>query len=75
MIPANLEKTIEEGKELTEQQLNALYVYLDMYMDAMSDDEKMFWSQLMMKLDKEFYDDTSDGPDDMQNVQGVAGSA
>jgi len=68
MIPANL-GNIEEGRELTEQELDALYLYLDMYMDTMGDEEKMFWIEILTKVDKEFYDNTSDGAERMQDVQ------
>lgn len=64
MTPANLANT--EGEiQLTEKELDALYLYLDMYMDGMSDDEKMFWMQVLSKIDKEFYDDTSDGANEL----------
>lgn len=74
MTPANLANT--EGEiQLTEKELDALYLYLDMYMDGMSDDEKMFWMQVLSKIDKEFYDDTSDGADKLQNVQSPEGGS
>lgn len=45
------------SKELTEEQLDALYIYLDMNFEDMSDDEKMMWKNLLEKLDKENYED------------------
>ena len=59
MLPTNLENI--EGRQLTEQELDALYLYLDMYMDDMSDEEKVFWTQLLEKIDPEFYDHTNTG--------------
>ena len=59
MLPTNLENI--EGRQLTEQELDALYLYLDMYMDDMSDEEKVFWTQLLEKIDPEFYDNTNTG--------------
>ena len=60
MTPANLANT--EGEiQLTEKELDALYLYLDMYMDDMRDEEKMFWIEILSRIDKEFYDDTSNG--------------
>lgn len=59
MIPVNLENI--EGRELTEEELDALYLYLDMYMDSMDDDQRIFWLQVLTRLDKGFYEDTSDG--------------
>lgn len=74
MIPTNL-GDVEEGRELTEQELQALYLYLDMYMDSMDEEQKMFWLEVLTRVDKKFYDDTSDGADDVQALQGAEGSA
>ena len=74
MLLANLEN-IENGREITEQELDALYLYLDMYVDTMSDEQKMFWLEVMKKIDKEFYDDTSNGADDVRDVQSSEGGA
>lgn len=67
MLPTNLENI--EGRQLTEQELDALYLYLDMYMDGMGDDEKLFWLQILSKVDKEFYDNTSSGTEGLHDVQ------
>jgi len=67
MLPTNLENI--EGRQLTEQELDALYLYLDMYMDGMGDDEKLFWLQILSKVDKEFYDNTSSGTVGLHDVQ------
>lgn len=50
-----------EGKELTEQELDAVYFYLSLHFDEMSEQEQDFWTELMPKLDKTFYDDTNSG--------------
>ena len=74
MLPSNL-GNIEEGKKITEQELDALYLYLDMNLDEMSDEDKTFWLELLKRLDVEFYDNTSDGADDLQDVQSPERSA
>jgi hypothetical protein len=72
MTPANLEN--KEGEiQLTEKELDALYLYLDMYMEGMSDEEKMFWIEILSRVDKEFYDDTGNGADKLQDVQSPEG--
>lgn len=63
MIPLNLEN-IEE-RQLTEKELDALYLYLDMNMDSMSDEDKMFWMEILTKMDKQFYEDSSDWSGDL----------
>jgi hypothetical protein len=45
-----------EGDKITEEQLNALYIYLSMTFDTMKHEEKMTWYQIMQKIDKEFYE-------------------
>ena len=45
-----------DGDKITEEQLNALYIYLSMTFDTMKDEEKMMWYQIMQKIDKEFYE-------------------
>jgi hypothetical protein len=47
------ENEIKEDK-ITEEQLEALYVYLSFAFDGMEKDEKLFWIDLMKQLDKEF---------------------
>lgn len=47
------ENEIKEDK-ITEEQLEALYIYLSFAFDSMEKDEKLFWIDLMKKLDKEF---------------------
>lgn len=45
-----------EGDKITEEQLNALYIYLSMTYDTMKDEEKQMWYNIMKQIDKEFYD-------------------
>lgn len=42
---------------LAEKELDALYFYLDMSLDSMNEEEKLFWLELLQKLDKDFYED------------------
>ena len=44
---------IKEEK-ITEEQLEALYIYLSFAFDTMDKEEKLFWIELMKKIDKEF---------------------
>lgn len=43
-----------EKNEITEEQLEALYIYLSLNYDSFSDEEKKFWFELMNELDQEF---------------------
>lgn len=45
-----------DGDKITEEQLNALYIYLSMTFDTMKNEEKTMWYQIMQKIDKEFYE-------------------
>jgi len=45
-----------EGDKLTEEQLDALYIYLSMTFETMKDEEKTMWYEIMQKIDKEFYE-------------------
>lgn len=45
-----------EGDKITEEQLEALYIYLSMSYDTMTKEEKGIWYEIMQKIDKEFYD-------------------
>ena len=40
--------------KITEDQLEALYIYLWLNYNNMKDDEKMVWYELMKQIDKEF---------------------
>jgi hypothetical protein len=43
-----------EGDKITEEQLEALYIYLSMTYDTMKDEEKQTWYNIMKQIDKEF---------------------
>ena len=40
--------------QITEEQLEALYIYLSLNYNNMKDEEKMVWYELMKQIDKEF---------------------
>jgi len=42
------------GDKITEEQLEALYIYLSFAFDTMDKDEQLFWIELMKNIDKEF---------------------
>jgi len=47
---------IKENK-ITEEQLEALYIYLSFAFDTMEKEEKLFWIELMKELDSEFIEE------------------
>ena len=49
-----LEEFEINGDKITEEQLNALYIYLSMTFDTMKDEEKQTWYHIMKQIDKEF---------------------
>jgi hypothetical protein len=47
----------EDNKELiTEEELQALYVYLSIQFESMNDQQKLLWIETMKSLDPEFED-------------------
>jgi hypothetical protein len=50
-----MEFEISDNK-ITEEQLQALYIYLSLNYDNMKEDEKVVWYEIMKKIDKEFND-------------------
>lgn len=48
-----MEFEITEDK-VTEEQLEALYIYLSLNYNNMNNDERLLWYELMKKIDKEF---------------------
>ena len=47
----------EENKEtLTQEEIQALYVYLSMQFEKMNDQQKLLWIETMKSLDPEFED-------------------
>lgn len=65
----------KEEVKIQEKELDYLYMYLNMYMDSMDEEEKSFWLKILFEVDEEFYDDTSDGADELQDVQGPEGGS
>lgn len=43
-----------ENRQLTEQELQGLYIYLSMQFDQMGDEQKLFWIETMKTLDPDF---------------------
>lgn len=46
-----------EGGKITDEELDALYMYLDMNYDSMSEEETDFWLEILQKIDPNFYED------------------
>ena len=40
--------------DLTEDQIQAIYIYLAMHYDEMQDSEKLYWNYIMEKIDPEY---------------------
>lgn len=47
----------EETRELTEEELDALYVYLEMNYESLTEEEKLMWIKILERVDKNFYED------------------
>ena len=47
----------EEKIEITEKELDAIYFYVEMNFEGMTEEEKEFWTKILEKIDKNFYDD------------------
>lgn len=50
----------EQTEKLTDKELQALYVYLSMQFENMSDQQKILWIETMKSLDPEFNDFEND---------------
>ena len=62
-----------EKNEITEEQLEALYIYLSLNYDSFSDEEKKFWFELMNELDQEFKQEVINyGNSQNTSTQGVS---
>jgi hypothetical protein len=44
-------------QEITEEQIDALYVLLSLNWETLTDDEKEYWKIIMEKIDKNFNDE------------------
>ena len=49
---------MEIEEKITEQQLEALYIYLSFTFDTMEKDEQLFWIDLMKEIDEEFIENS-----------------
>jgi hypothetical protein len=52
-----------ENRELTEEELDALYIYLNMYFEEMPLEQQNFWLEVLKTVDKNFYEDQDSGTD------------
>jgi hypothetical protein len=43
-----------ENEKITEEQLEALYIYLSLNYDTFTNEEKIFWFEVMKEIDNEF---------------------
>jgi hypothetical protein len=55
-IPLNY-PIMEEDIKITEEELQAVYIYLSMTYSSMSQEEKDAWYSILSKIDKDFYED------------------
>ena len=44
-------------KKLSEEELEAIYIYLDINLDSMTEEEKQMWNEVLEKFDSENYED------------------
>lgn len=44
----------EDDRKMLENNIDTLYVYLDLFMDTMSEDELQAWQEILEKLDPEY---------------------
>jgi succinate dehydrogenase flavin-adding protein (antitoxin of CptAB toxin-antitoxin module) len=54
-----MEKQGEKGEDLLKQlenNLDAIYFYVDMNLESMSEEEKIFWKNILEKVDSDFYE-------------------
>jgi hypothetical protein len=45
-----------ENVEITDQQIQAIYMYLEMHYDQMETSEKIYWNLILEKIDPEYHD-------------------
>jgi len=50
------DKEKEFQEKLTDSQLDALYFYIAMNADSMSEEESQMWKDILSKLDSKFYE-------------------
>jgi succinate dehydrogenase flavin-adding protein (antitoxin of CptAB toxin-antitoxin module) len=54
-----MEKQGEKGEDLLKQlenNLDAIYFYVDMNLESMTEEEKQFWKNILEKVDSDFYE-------------------
>lgn len=51
----NIIKDIKDN--VSETELDAIYIYLEMNYETFTEQEKIFWIELLKRIDPEFYDD------------------
>ena len=54
-----MENKGEKGEDLLKQlenNLDAIYFYIDMNLESMTEEEKIFWKNILEKVDKDFYE-------------------
>lgn len=47
----------EEKIEITEKHLDAIYMYIEMNFEEMTEEEKNIWLTILQKIDPNFYAD------------------
>jgi succinate dehydrogenase flavin-adding protein (antitoxin of CptAB toxin-antitoxin module) len=52
-----LDKLNIENRELTEQELDVIYFYLNMEYDNFTEEEKQMWYRVLSLIDKDFFED------------------
>lgn len=50
----NLEEIQIDNIEITDEQLQSLYMYLSMTFDTMDEEQQKFWNYVMEKIDPEY---------------------
>lgn len=46
-----------EGGKITENELDAIYLYLDINADSLSEEDMSFWLEILQRIDPKFYED------------------
>ena len=52
-----LEKLKVENRQLTEEELDAIYVYLNMEYDNLTEEGKQQWYEILNLIDKNFFEE------------------
>lgn len=54
----------KNANQPSEEELDAIYKYISMTIDEMTDQEQLFWLEILEKLDPEFYLDNEENEND-----------